>query len=83
MDLLASIHKLPKTEKLRVMEFLWSELTSSENNYISPKWHQEELHQTEQRLPDGKKKRSLIGMNPNKNCLMNTNENLTINCCIQ
>lgn len=69
MDLLASIHKLPKTEKLRVMEFLWSELTSSENDYISPKWHQEELHQTEQRLADGKEE--TIDWNEAKQKLLN------------
>ena len=54
MDLLASIHKLPKTEKLKVMEFLWTELSSSEGDYTSPQWHKEALQQTEQRLADGK-----------------------------
>ena len=68
MDLLASIHKLPKAEKLRVMEFLWTELSSSEDSYISPQWHKEALLQTEERLDSGKEE--ILDWNEAKQALL-------------
>lgn len=54
MNLLKSIHELPNIEKIKVMEFLWDELTSTENEYTSPQWHKNVLEETEQRLAEGK-----------------------------
>ena len=54
MDLLAHIHQLPTDEKLKVMEFLWSELTTTQEQYTSPQWHKDALAETEQRLAQGK-----------------------------
>ena len=36
------------------MEFLWDELTSIEDQYVSPQWHKKALQETEQRLVEGK-----------------------------
>ena len=36
MDLLQSIHSLPRLEKVKVMEFLWEELTLEEKEFDSP-----------------------------------------------
>ncbi len=53
MNLLQSIHELPDTEKLKVMEFLWEELTCDDKNYVSPDWHQTELSKTKCRMAEG------------------------------
>ena len=54
MNLLETIHELPNTEKIKVMEFLWEELSVNEDNYDSPQWHQQALKETEQRFDEGK-----------------------------
>lgn len=56
MDLLQSIHKLPKIEKIKVMEFLWEELTIDDKEYTSPEWHKDELKETEKRMAEGREK---------------------------
>ena len=56
MTLLESIHELPKIDKIKVMEFLWAELTLEDNKYSSPQWHKNTLRETEKRLADGKEK---------------------------
>ncbi len=56
MNLLESIHKLPNSEKIKVMEFLWDELTLEEDKYSSPKWHKSALRETEKRVAEGKEK---------------------------
>ena len=56
MNLLESIHELPKTEKIKVMEFLWEELTCKEGQYSSPKWHENALKETENRVAEGKER---------------------------
>ncbi len=56
MDLLHSIHKLPRIEKIKVMEFLWQELTVDENKYASPDWHKDALLETEGRMAKGEEK---------------------------
>ncbi len=56
MDLLKNIHELSKTEKIKMMEFLWEELTLDDKEYLSPKWHKDELKETEKRMADGKEK---------------------------
>jgi len=49
-----AVRKLPRAEKLRLMETLWEELSRSEEEFESPAWHAEELARTEQRLAEGK-----------------------------
>lgn len=56
MDLLQSIHDLPKIEKIKVMEFLWEELTLEEKEFDSPDWHKKALKDTEKRMDEGKEK---------------------------
>jgi hypothetical protein len=54
MDLLQSIHDLPKIEKIKIMEFIWEELTSKEGEFESPSWHEKALSDTEKRMKIGK-----------------------------
>ncbi|OQY12769.1 MAG: acyl-protein synthetase [Desulfobacteraceae bacterium 4572_19] len=56
MNLLQSIHELPKMEKIKVMEFLWEDLTLEEKKYKSPNWHKDALAETEKRMAVGKEK---------------------------
>lgn len=49
-----AVRKLPRAEKLRLMETLWEELSRVEGELESPAWHAEELAKTEQRLAEGK-----------------------------
>ena len=49
-----AVRKLPRAEKLRLMETLWEELSRSEDELESPAWHAEELTRTEHRLEEGK-----------------------------
>jgi len=53
MTLLESIHALPKIEKMKVMEFLWEEITLDDSSYISPGWHENVLIETEKRVEEG------------------------------
>lgn len=48
-----AVRKLPRAEKLRLMETLWEELSRSESELESPAWHVKELAETEQRLAQG------------------------------
>ena len=54
MDLLQSIHDLPKIEKIKIMEFIWEELTSKEGEFEPPSWHEKALSDTEKRMKIGK-----------------------------
>ncbi len=47
------IKELPKQEKLRMMELLWADLTSSSEDLDSPRWHEKELNATAERLANG------------------------------
>lgn len=42
------LFEMSRTEKLRVMEALWEDLSHEEDDLPSPAWHQEALAQTEQ-----------------------------------
>ena len=53
MNLLQSLQELPKTEKIKVMEFLWNDLKS---DYDSPTWHEIALKETENRMALGEEK---------------------------
>ncbi len=51
------------------MEFLWEELTSKQDTYASPVWHEDALRATERRVSEGKEK--LIDWNEAKQLLRN------------
>jgi len=53
MNLLQSLQELPKTEKIKVMEFLWNDLKS---DFDSPAWHETTLKETEHRMALGEEK---------------------------
>lgn len=44
---IAELRKLPKAEKLRIIELLWEDLASDDDAVPSPAWHQDELRKTE------------------------------------
>ncbi len=47
------IGHLSREDKLRVMEAIWEDLSKEDAEVESPKWHQEALQETEQRLNSG------------------------------
>jgi hypothetical protein len=49
-----AVKKLPRSEKLRLMETLWEALSQPESDYESPAWHAKELAETERRLAAGR-----------------------------
>jgi Putative addiction module component len=49
-----ALRKLPRIEKLRLMETLWEELSRPDSEFKSPAWHGKELAETERRLAEGK-----------------------------
>jgi hypothetical protein len=51
-----AIRELPRSEKLKLMELLWEELSHPMGAFESPAWHANELAATEQRLAEGKEK---------------------------
>lgn len=48
------IQRLPRQEKLRLMEALWADLSREEQEYESPAWHGDALKETVVRLAAGK-----------------------------
>lgn len=44
---IADLRKLPRSEKLKIIETLWSDLAADEDAFESPSWHAEELRKTE------------------------------------
>jgi hypothetical protein len=51
-----AVRQLPRTEKLRLMETLWEELSRPDDKFESPTWHGKALAETERRLAEGKEK---------------------------
>ncbi len=49
-----SLRQLPRSEKLKLMEMLWQELSRPDDEFESPAWHAKELAATERRLAEGK-----------------------------
>jgi myosin-crossreactive antigen len=49
-----SLRQLPRSEKLKLMETLWEELSRPDDEFESPAWHANELAVTERRLAEGK-----------------------------
>jgi hypothetical protein len=48
-----SLRQLPRSEKLKLMETLWEELSRPDGEFESPAWHAKELAATERRLAEG------------------------------
>ncbi len=48
-----ALKKMPRSEKLRLLETLWEDLSRPESDYESPPWHAKELAETERRLAAG------------------------------
>jgi putative addiction module component (TIGR02574 family) len=51
---IADLRKLPRDEKLKIIETLWGDLAADEDSFESPAWHAEELRNTETDLAAGK-----------------------------
>lgn len=51
---IAELRKLPRTEKLKIIETLWDDLAADEESFPSPAWHEEELRKTEAELAAGR-----------------------------
>ncbi len=50
---IAELRKLPRDEKLKIIETLWSDLAADEESFASPGWHADELRKTEAQLAAG------------------------------
>jgi putative addiction module component (TIGR02574 family) len=51
---IAELRKLPRDEKLKIIEALWGDIVSDEASFESPGWHREELRKTEAGLAAGR-----------------------------
>lgn len=51
---IAELRKLPPTEKLKIIEALWSDLAGDEASFESPSWHGDVLRETEADFSAGK-----------------------------
>ena len=51
---IAELRKLPRTEKLKIIETLWDDLAADEGSFPSPAWHEEELKKTEAEFAAGR-----------------------------
>jgi hypothetical protein len=47
------IQQMPRSEKLRLMEALWADLSRDETEVESPAWHADVLRETSERLARG------------------------------
>ncbi len=45
---IAELRQLPRAEKLKIVETLWSDLVGDQEFFESPAWHEEALRQTEE-----------------------------------
>lgn len=50
---ITDLHKLPAIEKLKIIEALWGDLVTDENNLPPPSWHENELKSTEEKFIAG------------------------------
>lgn len=53
---IADLRKLPRDEKLKIIEALWSDLIAADEPFESPAWHADELRKTEANLAAGQVK---------------------------
>jgi hypothetical protein len=51
-----TLRQMPRSEKLKLLEALWEDLSRVDGEFQSPGWHAEELAVTEQRLAEGKER---------------------------
>jgi len=51
-----TLQQLPRSEKLKLMEALWEELSRPDSEFESPAWHEKALAETEKRLAEGKER---------------------------
>jgi putative addiction module component (TIGR02574 family) len=51
---IAELRKLPPTEKLRIIEALWSDLAADGESFPSTAWHEDALRQTEAEFAAGR-----------------------------
>jgi hypothetical protein len=51
---IAELHQLPDSEKLKIIEALWSDLAQNEAKFDSPSWHEDELRKTEKDFLEGR-----------------------------
>lgn len=54
MQVKLPLDKMSVTEKLRVMEALWADLSRDEERFESPAWHREVLRSRTARVKQGK-----------------------------
>jgi len=53
MSSVLEVKMLSKTEKLRLLETLWADLSEDESCIASPPWHQDALHESERLQAEG------------------------------
>jgi hypothetical protein len=51
---IAELRLLPNSEKLRIIETLWADLSADEASFDSPSWHAAELKKNEADLAAGR-----------------------------
>ena len=51
---IADLRKLPRDEKLKIIEALWIDLAAEDEAFESPAWHDDELRKTEADFAAGK-----------------------------
>ena len=51
-----AIRKMPRSEKLRLMETLWEDLSHPDKQIPSPEWHAKKLAETQRRFAEGREK---------------------------
>jgi hypothetical protein len=50
------IQQMPRSEKLKLMETLWEDLSRDETEVESPAWHADALRETAERMARGEEK---------------------------
>ena len=50
---ITELHKLPAIEKLKIIEVLWGDLVSNEDNLPQLPWHEAKLKDTEEKFLAG------------------------------
>jgi hypothetical protein len=50
------IQQMPRSEKLKLMEILWADLSRDEEELESPAWHADVLRETVERVARGEEK---------------------------
>ena len=53
---ISAIKGLPRSEKIKIMEALWEDLSKDDQELTSPEWHADALRETEERVNAGDEK---------------------------